>query len=124
MRVIRFIIPFIKLERSWVPEYILRMKMTYAKVALGVDNFSTRAWAEDGLVIELTEIKDRLSEAEKIAMAVAEGYPDVIEICPDTECARQFRNYHHFIRCDRRPCPMSDGKGTLLDRLCQSLVKE
>jgi len=58
-----------------------------------------------------------MTEAEKIAQAVAEGYPDVDQVCPDPECKTVFKNYHHYIRCDRTPCPMSDGKGTLLDRL-------
>ena len=49
-----------------------------------------------------------MTEEEKIAQAIAEGYPDKTEICP--ECGTVFRNYHHFIRCERRPCPMSTGK--------------
>ena len=56
-----------------------------------------------------------LTETEKIAQAVAEGYPDIDQVCP--ECQTVFKNYHHFIRCDRRPCPMSDGKGTILEQL-------
>lgn len=55
------------------------------------------------------------TEEQKIAQAIAEGYPDVDENCP--KCGTVFKNYHHFVRCDRRPCPMSDGKGTLLERL-------
>lgn len=54
------------------------------------------------------------TEAAKIAQAVAEGYPDVDEVC--SECKTVFKNYHHFIRCDRRPCPMADGKGTLFEQ--------
>jgi hypothetical protein len=49
-----------------------------------------------------------LSEQEKIAQAVAEGYPDVDEVC--SECGTIFKNYHHFVQCDRRPCPLSTGK--------------
>jgi hypothetical protein len=49
-----------------------------------------------------------MTEQEKIAQAVTEGYPDKDETCP--ECKLVFKNYHHFIRCDRRPCPMSCGK--------------
>ena len=56
-----------------------------------------------------------MTEQEKIAQAVAEGYPDKDETCP--ACGTVFKNYHHFIRCDRRPCPMSDGKGTIFERM-------
>lgn len=49
-----------------------------------------------------------LTEREKIAQAVAEGCPDVDQVCP--ACDTVFKNYHHFIRCDRQPCPMSTGK--------------
>ena len=49
-----------------------------------------------------------LTEAQKIAQAVAEGYPDVDETC--SACGTVFKNYHHFIRCERKPCPMSTGK--------------
>lgn len=64
-----------------------------------------------------TQAMKELTEAEKIAEAVAEGYPDVDETCPNANCGIVFKNYHHFVRCDRKPCPMSDGKGTLLERL-------
>lgn len=57
-----------------------------------------------------------MTEAEKIAQAVSEGYLDVDQTCPDPQCGIVFKNYHHFIRCDRRPCPMSDGKGTLFEQ--------
>lgn len=50
------------------------------------------------------------TEQEKIEQAVAEGYPDVDEVCPNPSCGLVFKNYHHFIRCDRRPCPLSTGK--------------
>jgi hypothetical protein len=63
-----------------------------------------------------------LTEAEKIAQAVAEGYPDVDQTC--SECQTIFKNYHHFIRCDRRPCPMSDGKGTILEQLIERNNRE
>jgi uncharacterized Zn finger protein len=56
-----------------------------------------------------------LTEDEKIARAVSEGYPDVDVKC--SECGTVFKNYHHFIRCESKTCPMSDDKGTLLDRL-------
>ena len=51
---------------------------------------------------------ESLTEADKIAQAVAEGYPDKDETCP--ECKTVFKNYHHFIRCNRATCPMSTGK--------------
>jgi len=47
-------------------------------------------------------------EQRKIAEAVAEGYPDEDATC--TKCGVVFKNYHHYIRCDERPCPMSCGK--------------
>ena len=34
--------------------------------------------------------------------ALAEGYKD--ETCP--KCGTEFKAYHHFIRCDSKPCPM------------------
>lgn len=55
-----------------------------------------------------------LTEAEKIAQAVAEGYPDKDEECP--KCHTVFKNYHHYIQCHNKPCPMSDGLGTLFER--------
>lgn len=58
-----------------------------------------------------------MTEQEKIAQAVVEGYPDVDQTC--SACQRIFKNYHHFIRCDNRPCPMSDGKGTLMEQLVE-----
>ena len=62
------------------------------------------------------------TEAEKIAQAAAEGFPDVDETCP--ACGSVFKNYHHFIRCDRKDCPMSDGKGTLLERMAAAIEAE
>lgn len=52
-----------------------------------------------------------MTEEEKIAQAVSDGYPDVDEVCPG--CSAVFKNYHHLIRCERQPCPMSDGKNLL-----------
>jgi hypothetical protein len=63
-----------------------------------------------------------MTEEERIAQAVAEGYPDVDQVC--SECKTVFKNYHHFIRCDRRPCPMSDGKGTILEQMIAALDQE
>lgn len=60
-------------------------------------------------------------DADLIAQAVKDGFPDVDEICPRQECGRIFKNYHHFLRCELRPCPMSDGKGTLLERMAANL---
>jgi hypothetical protein len=59
------------------------------------------------------------SEGEKIAQAVAEGFPDVDERC--SACGTVFKNYHHFIRCDRKDCPMSDGRGTLLEQMTAAM---
>lgn len=63
-----------------------------------------------------------LTEAEKIAQAVADGYPDKDQTC--TECKKVFKNYHHFIRCASPTCPMLDGKGTLLDQMAAMLDAE
>jgi len=49
-----------------------------------------------------------LTEAQKIAEAVADGYPDEDTTC--SACGVVFKNFHHFIRCNRKPCPMSTGK--------------
>jgi hypothetical protein len=51
-----------------------------------------------------------LTEEERIAQAVSEGYPDIDQVCPADGCGVVFKNYHHFIRCDRSPCPLSTGK--------------
>lgn len=54
------------------------------------------------------------TEADLVARAVADGYPDVTENCP--HCDAIFRNYHHWVRCDYGKCPMrSKDKRTLLD---------
>jgi hypothetical protein len=55
-----------------------------------------------------------MTEEERIAEAVADGYPDVDEVC--STCKRVLKNYHHFLRCDVGDCPMKDGKGTLLEQ--------
>lgn len=55
------------------------------------------------------------TEEDRVAEAVTQGYPDVVEKC--ARCGVSFRNYEHFIRCGLVPCPMSDGKGLILDRL-------
>ena len=81
-------------------------------VALDGNECKVFAWTDSSASVL---IGDAMTDAEKITQAVTEGYPDVDEVCP--ECKVVFKNYHHFIRCDRRPCPMSDGKGTLLERL-------
>lgn len=65
-----------------------------------------------------------MTEQERIAEAIADGFPNVDETCPDTHCARTFKNYHHFVRCDRSPCAMSDGKGSLLEQLTKSTEVE
>lgn len=57
------------------------------------------------------------------AQAVADGYPDVDEVCPAEGCGTVFKNYHHFISCNRCQCPLSDGK-TLFDRMRESLEME
>jgi hypothetical protein len=62
-----------------------------------------------------------MTEQEKIAQAVAEGYPDVDENC--TACGVVLKNYHHFIACARRPCPMSDGK-TMFERWAEMDAKK
>lgn len=62
-----------------------------------------------------------MTEQEKIAEAVKEGYPDVDEQCP--KCKTIFKNYHHFIRCNEPNCPMGDGKGTILDQIAKELEK-
>jgi hypothetical protein len=62
-----------------------------------------------------------LTEQEKIAQAVKDGYPDIDETCP--KCKRVFKNYHHFVICYERPCPMSTGK-SLLDHWAESLEAE
>jgi hypothetical protein len=60
-----------------------------------------------------------LTEQEKIAQAVEEGYPDVDETCP--KCGTVFKNYHHFILCPRgKECPMSNGKGTILEQMLKA----
>lgn len=59
----------------------------------------------------------RDEEQRLIAEAVAEGYPDVDQSCPDPECLRVFKNYHHYVRCDSETCPMKDGKGSLLEQI-------
>lgn len=61
-----------------------------------------------------------LTEEEKIFQAVADGYPDKDEVCPDPKCGMVFKNYHHFIRCDRLPCAMSTGK-SVLDSIAEAL---
>lgn len=62
-------------------------------------------------------------QRQLIAQAVTEGYPDVDEVCPLIPCGRVFKNYHHFLRCDRYACPMADGGESLLDQLVRRLAE-
>jgi hypothetical protein len=56
---------------------------------------------------ELTEDQKKLHAA-----AIAEGYKD--ETC--AKCGLECLAFHHFIRCDERPCPMLGGNPkSLLD---------
>lgn len=56
-----------------------------------------------------------MTEEEKIAQAVSEGYPDVDETCP--QCQTVFKNYHHFLRCDVAGCPMRGSGPSVLEQL-------
>lgn len=56
---------------------------------------------------DLTEDQKKLHAA-----AIAEGYKD--ETC--AKCGLECLAFHHFIRCDQRPCPMLGGSPkSLLD---------
>lgn len=64
-----------------------------------------------------------MTEEERIAQAVTEGYPDVDENC--SECGSVFKNYHHFVRCFSQTCPMkTKPHKSLLDMMREGLHKE
>ena len=58
----------------------------------------------EGCQIEITDDVAKLREE-----AIAEGYID--EICP--ECKTVLLANQHFVRCDSKTCPMSNGKSIL-----------
>ena len=65
---------------------------------------------------------NELTEVEKIAQAVSEGYPDVDQKC--SECGTIFKNYHHFILCDSETCPMVKDKRTIFVRMLEEMDKK
>lgn len=50
---------------------------------------------------------------------IKEGLKD--EFCP--KCNRLFLAHYHFVRCENKPCPMSNGK-TFLEMLGEVIEKE
>ena len=73
------------------------------------------------MIKSIIDSEGSMTEEEKVAQAVSEGYPDVDETC--AECQRVFKNYHHFVRCDSASCPMkSPGGKSLLEMWAEQLA--
>lgn len=51
--------------------------------------------------------------------AVKEGYK--AEVCLLNKCNTIYLAHHHLTRCTVKNCPMTDGQGSLLDRMFKEL---